>query len=330
VRRTASYAALGALAIPIAFPILVIIILGGSALSSPAAACGPDVNGTSPTDEALDPTQMSVAVQVVAAVRAFPPTENKPHAAVIALATARQESDLRNLDYGDRDSLGVFQQRSSQGWGTPDQEMNVAHATTTFLQHLIRVPEWETRRVTDVAADVQRPAAAYRGAYQQWVPLATRLTNEIWPVAAVPSGVQAGCGLSPASDPGPADATATLRAQSWVDANVPYNQGAYFTNQYGTYRQDCSGYVSMAWGLPTSLTTYSLPGVAHQISKDQLRAGDIMLKPGHVVVFDKWANPEHTAYWDYEEQYPGTVAVHHIVPYPYWPGQGTFRPYRKD
>ena len=88
---------------------------------------------------------------------------NKPHAAVIALATARQESGLRNLDYGDRDSLGAFQQRPSQGWGTPVKRVNVPHATTTFLQHLVLVPEWETMRVTDAAADVQRPAADTAG-----------------------------------------------------------------------------------------------------------------------------------------------------------------------
>ena len=76
---------------------------------------------------------------------------------MIALATARQESGLRNLDYGDRDSLGAFQQRPSQGWGTPAEGANVPHATTTFLQHLVQVHGWETMRVTDVGRG--RPAA---------------------------------------------------------------------------------------------------------------------------------------------------------------------------
>ena len=88
----------------------------------------------------LDAEQLPVAQQIVAAVRAFPATADKPHAAVIALATARQESGIRNLDYGDRDSLGVFQQRPSQGWGTPEQVMNVPHATTSFLEHLVSSP----------------------------------------------------------------------------------------------------------------------------------------------------------------------------------------------
>ena len=178
--------AVGLLALPIAIPILFIVMVGGQAMSSQSAACGgPGVPAGGIADQDLDAEQMQVVQQIVAAVRAFPATAAKPHAAVIALATARQESGIRNLDYGDRDSLGVFQQRPSQGWGMPEQVMNVAHATTTFLQHLILVPGWETRRVTDVAADVQRPAEEYRGLYEQWVPLATRLTEHLWPEAEV-------------------------------------------------------------------------------------------------------------------------------------------------
>ena len=196
--------AVGLLALPIAFPILFIVMIGGQALSSPAAACGEEGVFVGPSsDPDLDAEQMRVAQQIVAAVRAFPATADKPHAAVIALATARQESGVRNLDYGDRDSLGAFQQRPSQGWGTPEQVMNVPHATTTFLQHLILTPEWETRRVTDVAADVQRPAEEYRGLYEQWVPLATRLTEQLWSGATASlTTAPAACGSSPLEGPG--------------------------------------------------------------------------------------------------------------------------------
>ncbi|GAB3662616.1 hypothetical protein GCM10027596_24470 [Nocardioides korecus] len=194
----------GLLALPIAFPILFIVMIGGQALSSPAAACGGTGVSTGPSsDSDLDTEQMAVAQQIVAAVRAFPATADKPHAAVIALATARQESGIRNLDYGDRDSLGAFQQRPSQGWGSPEQVRNVPHATTTFLQHVVLVPEWDTRRVTDVAADVQRPAEEYRGLYEQWVPLATRLTDQLWPGAtATLTTAPAACGSSPSVGPG--------------------------------------------------------------------------------------------------------------------------------
>jgi murein DD-endopeptidase MepM/ murein hydrolase activator NlpD len=181
VSARATYA-VGLLAVPIAVPIISLLLIGGQTASTSAAACGPPAASAADVGDAeLDGEQMQVAQQIVAAVRAFPATADKPHAAVIALATARQESGIRNLDYGDRDSLGTFQQRPSQGWGTPDQVMNVPHATTTFLEHLVLVPGWETRRVTDVAAAVQRPAETYRGLYEQWVPLATRLTEQLWP-----------------------------------------------------------------------------------------------------------------------------------------------------
>lgn len=196
--------ALGLLAMPIALPILFIVMIGGQAVSTPAAACDGSVTSAGPSSiPGLDSAQMQVAQQIVAGVRTFPATANKPRAAVIALATARQESGLRNLDYGDRDSLGAFQQRPSQGWGTPEQVMNVPHATTSFLEHLVLIPGWETRRVTDVAADVQRPAAEYRGLYEQWVPLATRLTEQLWPdTAALLAATPAACGSLSATTSG--------------------------------------------------------------------------------------------------------------------------------
>lgn len=117
------------MAIPILLPVVLLVILGSSALSSQAASCATEVTVVGDGDE-LDAEQRQIAQHIVAAVRAFPATAKKPHAAVVALATARQESGLRNLDYGDRDSLGVFQQRPSQGWGTAEQIMDVAHATT--------------------------------------------------------------------------------------------------------------------------------------------------------------------------------------------------------
>ena len=64
-----------------------------------------------------------------------------PRAWLVALATAKQESDLRNITYGDRDSLGLFQQRPSQGWGSPAQVLDPVYSTTIFLDRLLQVPE---------------------------------------------------------------------------------------------------------------------------------------------------------------------------------------------
>ena len=74
----------------------------------------------------------------------------------VALATAIQESGLRNLDYGDRDSVGLFQQRTSQGWGTIEQIMEVRYSAMMFYAALAKVQGWEDLRVTDAAQRVQR------------------------------------------------------------------------------------------------------------------------------------------------------------------------------
>jgi len=82
----------------------------------------------------------------------------------IALATAYQESDLRNLDYGDSDSLGIFQQRPSQGWGKPAQLMDRRYATNAFYDALVKVPNYEGMDITKAAQAVQR--SAYPDAYR--------------------------------------------------------------------------------------------------------------------------------------------------------------------
>ena len=94
-------------------------------------------------------------------------------AIVIALATAQQESRLRNLAYGDRDSLGLFQQRPSAGWGTAAQVQDPVYAANTFYDHLLQVPGWETGRLTDVSQSVQ--LSAFPEAYQQWSDMAQKL-----------------------------------------------------------------------------------------------------------------------------------------------------------
>ena len=98
-------------------------------------------------------------------------------AVVIALATAQQESTMRNLDYGDRDSLGLFQQRPSQGWGTPEQVTDPVYAAGAFYDGLLRIRNWETRRLTDAADAVQR--SAFPEAYQKHEGMAVELATAL-------------------------------------------------------------------------------------------------------------------------------------------------------
>ncbi|RTL64530.1 MAG: hypothetical protein EKK42_25045 [Pseudonocardiaceae bacterium] len=92
------------------------------------------------------------------------------HAVTVALATALQESGLRNLQGGDRDSAGLFQQRPSQGWGTHAQVTDPVYAATAFYRVLHEQPDWQDISVTEAAQVVQR--SAFPEAYAQWEPQA--------------------------------------------------------------------------------------------------------------------------------------------------------------
>lgn len=102
-----------------------------------------------------------------------------PRAASIALATAYQESGVRNLDYGDRDSVGLFQQRPSQGWGSEKQLMDPYYASGKFYDALVRVRGWRSGDITEVAQKVQRSGfpAAYRDHEADARVLASTLTG---------------------------------------------------------------------------------------------------------------------------------------------------------
>uniref|UniRef100_A0A914CC95 Uncharacterized protein n=1 Tax=Acrobeloides nanus TaxID=290746 RepID=A0A914CC95_9BILA len=105
------------------------------------------------------------------------------------------------------------------------------------------------------------------------------------------------------------------RAKCWSNKHVPYSQAKYAADcdTGKKYRTDCSGYVSLAWNLPSSYTTRTLPNVCSKINKSELKAGDVVLAPGsHVILFEKWTDNAKTKYLAYE-QTPKTGAAHHIV-----------------
>jgi hypothetical protein len=103
-------------------------------------------------------------------------------AAVISVGTSLQESKLQNLgDLGglnDHDSLGLFQQRPSSGWGTPAQITDPAHATTAFLDGLKQVDGWQDMPLTEAAQKVQ--VSAYPDAYAKWESQAADLVGQYW------------------------------------------------------------------------------------------------------------------------------------------------------
>ncbi|MDX5569849.1 peptidoglycan-binding protein, partial [Streptomyces sp. ID05-04B] len=121
------------------------------------------------------------------------------------------------------------------------------------------------------------------------------------------------------------------RAREWVSAQVPYNMSGYW---WDGYRQDCSGFVSMAWNLPHNEWTGSLHQFGTRISKEELRPGDILLfhnpsdpeKGSHVVLFGGWTDYTHSYYVVYEQTRPATRRQ--ATPYAYWSHSDRYVPYR--
>jgi hypothetical protein len=152
----------------------------------------------------FDPSQTAYAatLEAVAEKRGLP-----ARAATIAIATAIQESKLRNLKYGDRDSVGLFQQRPSQGWGTVDQILDPVYATNRFYDALVKIPGYEGMKITEIAQKVQRSAypSAYADHEQEGRLLASTLSGHS------PGGL--GCRLDDATTGDPAALKAALKTE---------------------------------------------------------------------------------------------------------------------
>ncbi|GAA0475189.1 hypothetical protein Ade02nite_41240 [Paractinoplanes deccanensis] len=124
---------------------------------------GPECTVRADGEVTLDYVQMANAATITAVgVRKGMPER----AVVIALATALQESKLENLDTGDRDSVGLFQQRPSQGWGSIEKIKDPRYSADKFYTALKKVKGYQKMRVTDAAQKVQR--SAYPNAYEKW------------------------------------------------------------------------------------------------------------------------------------------------------------------
>ncbi len=159
----------------------------------------------------FDPSQTGYAATItsLAVKRGLP-----PRAATIAIATAIQESKLRNLRYGDRDSLGLFQQRPSQGWGTEDQILDPVHATNAFYDALVKVKGYEQMEITKVAQEVQKSAypEAYADHEQEGRILASTISGHS------PGGI--GCRLDAADSGDPQALASALKTELGVGATV--------------------------------------------------------------------------------------------------------------
>jgi Cell wall-associated hydrolases (invasion-associated proteins) len=239
---------------------------------------------------------------------------------VIALATALQESGLRNLDHGDRDSIGLFQQRPSQGWGTRGQIMDPVYASKKFYNALKSLKDWQEMPVTVAAQKVQKSGTP--DAYAKHEPLATALQQAIAPSlgASVDSptgavanpyglnctqtdGTQYGAitaGKLPDGYQIPANTKPAARAAiQWAlqQLGTPYQWGGSCTNPHGddpSGRCDCSSLMQRAYGvagIELTRTTYTQihDGRAVPADANSLQPGDLVFTEGSA------SRPEHVA-----------------------------------
>jgi len=184
----------------------VVALLRRSTPATPLAErCVAHLDGT---DWSLSPDQAQNAAlaSAVATRRGLP-----ARAVTIGIATALQESRLENIDYGDRDSVGLYQQRPSQGWGTVEQIMDPVYSTTKFFEGLEKVAGYEDMAVTEAAQAVQR--SAFPDAYAQHEVRARAWASALtgWSPAALR------CTLRPVEQPAGADAVLARVARDLGD-----------------------------------------------------------------------------------------------------------------
>ncbi|SHN22766.1 C40 family peptidase [Actinacidiphila paucisporea] len=246
---------------------------------------------------------------------------------IVALATSLQESGLRNPTYGDRDSLGLFQQRPSEGWGTAIEILDPVHASTKFYEALEQVSGWQSLSVAQAAQAVQK--SALPDAYAKWDPLATALRKALEPLLAptgsatptptpsgsvtaspVHSGVGGSCApgtdgtdfgvIPPGSVPAgytiPADAPAAVQtAIRWAlgQLGTDYQWGGSCTDSHGQDpmgKCDCSSLMQQSYraaGVTLSRTTYTQVKEGTAVSVDALAPGDLVFTGGTAT------DPEH-------------------------------------
>jgi hypothetical protein len=195
------------------------------------------VGADAETSVSLSPDQMANAATISAVgIRRGLPRK----AIVVALATAWQESKLINLSGGDRDSLGLFQPRPSEDWGSRQQISDPRYAASAFYDELLKVKGWQQMRLTDAAQAVQR--SAYPEAYEKWAANAEVLTQAL--NGEVPGAV--GCTVESVPDTHGPEAVEALLSGLKLDWGTVRGT-AQATGVSLTVRDDRSGWQYAHW-----------------------------------------------------------------------------------
>jgi cell wall-associated NlpC family hydrolase len=259
---------------------LINMVFGSSPNSTATTVSCVTSSGAPDTVDGYTGEQMSNAATIVAVGKSM----NVPEQGwVVAIAAAMQESGLKNDDYGDRDSLGLFQERPSQGWGTPSQILNPTYAATVFYQHLLAVPGWKTMTIDQAAQAVER--SAFPNAYAQHVPAALAVVGAV-------DGATCAMSPPPASSTPPTELTGAATCAQVTTPN-PIALAAvrfacselgkpYIWGGNGDPGFDCSGLTTAAY----AAAGITLPRTAQtQYNARPLLPAGTPLQPGDLVFF---------------------------------------------
>jgi hypothetical protein len=265
------------------------------------------IEASRPAVGAWDTEQITNATTIIRAGAAL---HVPPRGWVIAVAVAIQESRLVNLGnlgaHNDHDSLGLFQQRPSQGWGTPTQILDPTYAANQFYRHLTALPSWQDLPLSEAGQRVQR--SQYRDAYAKWEDDAVAIVQAVGPET---SGLLAddfstwlGTCAALGSDGLPDSASEALPAGFTLPAGTPPAVStaiAWALRQLGTpyhfggdcrdahsgvaaHQCDCSSLVQQAYraaGITIPRTTTGQVHAGTAITNlTQLRPGDLLFIPG--------------------------------------------------
>ena len=286
--------ALGALGVALLFVLGVVVLAGG--IAGPAGQGGATASiaelaaETCPLSGPLPGLSASQAANVDLIVSAaMAASGERVEVARIAVMVAMTESGLRNLDYGTADSLGLFQQQPSEGWGTPAEVMDPTYATDAFVRRLLGVPDWERLAPWQAAQAVQRSAFANGANYEvNWI-AAGRIVAAVLAGANHPGacgqgtgglagpgghGLPAGYVIPPGTPPEHAAVVRFVLAA----LGKPYVWGAA-----GPAAYDCSGLTMAAWasvGVHLVHYTGTQQHEGQPVGVADLVPGDLVLVPG--------------------------------------------------
>ncbi|MEW2498874.1 MULTISPECIES: C40 family peptidase [unclassified Amycolatopsis] len=241
---------------------------GGILNTSCDAAIGPTQPGQPETGAAqaqnLDNEQRGIVSLIISIGKQ---RSLAPRAWQVAIQAGMTESHLHNLNYGDRDSLGIFQMRPSMNWGSVAQVTDPNYAINKFYDVLLAVPDWQNKRPGDAAQAVER--SGFPDRYHKWEAMASVLIENLGQVVDA-----SGCGQGLGAALPPSQAAAQAIKFALGEQGKPYVWGATGPDAY-----DCSGLM---------LRAYESAGVIlPRVSQDQYKAGAMLpvreAQPGDLI-----------------------------------------------